>query len=199
MPQIFRQKRQYTFQSQHFRPPFPRRRPDFIGDRARPIQLCHPAADLRRTAAPVQPHAPRHRRRHRLPVLSYVGRDLVVRGNSADQNVHELPLGSVRQRGVSGAGAGKFPRQQAAALGARPRPARFRLFQSQHPHQEGRWVRDMSWARRPDAPDVSAELAPDGVVHRLSQEPRAEPPPAQRGHDDGIPAGHGLSRFSARN
>ena len=41
---------------------------------------------------------------------------------------------------------------------------------------------------------LPAELAADGVVHRLSSEPGAESPPAQRDHDHGLPAGRWTSR-----
>jgi hypothetical protein len=49
----------------------------------------------------------------------------------------------------------------------RPRSSGLRLLQPQHPHQEGRRLRDVPRAHRPDAVDLPAELAADGVVHRL--------------------------------
>ena len=71
----------------------------------------------------------------------------------------------------------------------RPRSARFRLFQSQHPRQQGRRLRDLPRARGPDAADLAGELAADGVVPGLpppSGEIRAA---ARIHHQDGLSAG----------
>ncbi len=46
---------------------------------------------------------------HRLPLLPYLGRGIRLCGNSADQDLHELPLADVDQRADAGAGAGELP------------------------------------------------------------------------------------------
>ena len=45
-----------------------------------------------RATRSIQPQTPRGRRRNRLPVLSYQRGDVCLRGNSTDENLHELPF-----------------------------------------------------------------------------------------------------------
>ena len=111
-----------------------------------------------RTADSVQPRAPRRRQRHRLPLLPYVGRGLVVRGNSADQDLHELPLADLFQQPVPRAGPRELPHRPSIAVDPRPRPAGFRLLQSQHPRSQRRRLHDVPRPGRSHAADVAGDI-----------------------------------------
>ena len=71
---------------------WPRGRRRLAGLHPDAVLLGDQAERVRRAADSVQPRAPRRRRRARLPLLSYVGREVCVRRNPADQDLHELPL-----------------------------------------------------------------------------------------------------------
>ena len=60
-----------------------------------------------------------------------------------------------------------FRTGKSIAVDARPRPARLRLLQPQHPRQQGRRLHDLPRPGRSDAADVAGEVAADGVVPRL--------------------------------
>ena len=61
-----------------------------------------PAAGPART---VQPQAPRRGFGTAVPVLSYVGGEELVRGDTADEDVYQLPLADLDERAAAGAGA----------------------------------------------------------------------------------------------
>ena len=75
-----------------------------------------------------------------------------VASDSADEDVHELPLADL--------GAEPVPRARARELAHRPvdpldqgaRPARLRLLQPQHPREQGHRLRDLPRTRRHDEP-----------------------------------------------
>ena len=110
-----------------------------------------------RAADPVQPRAPRRRQRHRLPLLPHLGRGLVVRRHPADQDVHELPLADLREQPVPRAGARQLPHRQVDPVDARPRSARLRLLQPQHPREQGRRLHHLPRPGRPHAADVAGD------------------------------------------
>ena len=98
-------------QHQHDRPRQHFRRRLFVAGLARslrsrePLVLGHRRACRPRAADPVQPRTACRRQRDRLPVLPHVGRGLVVCRDSADEDVHELPLADFLEQSVSRAGS----------------------------------------------------------------------------------------------
>ena len=67
------------------------------------------------------------------------------------------------------------------SVDARPRPARLRLLQPQHPREQGRRLHDLPRPGRSHAADVAGAVAADGMVPRLPPQPRALRAPARRG------------------
>ena len=65
-------------------------------------------------AGAIQPPAPQCRAGHRLPLLPYLGGAVELRGDSADQNLHELPLADLDERGDAGAGTRELPHRPVA-------------------------------------------------------------------------------------
>ena len=64
-------------------------------------------------------------------------------GDSADQDVYELSLGTGSNSPTPRAGSSELPRRHFAALDSRARPARLRRLQRQHSREEGNGVRDV--------------------------------------------------------
>src|ERR1700751_3140669 len=64
------------------------------GSRPCKIALHHQSERDAHAAGAIQPQAPRRGRRYRLPVLPHQRGNIGVCGNSADEDLHELPLGS---------------------------------------------------------------------------------------------------------
>ena len=54
------------------------------------------------------------RRRHRLPLLPHLGRELQLRRHSSHQDLHELSLADLDERSHAGAGARELPHRQVA-------------------------------------------------------------------------------------
>ena len=73
-------------------------------------------------------------------------------------------------------------------LGQGLRPARLRLLQPLDPRRQGRRLRDLPRAHRPDAARLAASDAADVLVPRLPPEPGEESAPARSGLHDGIRA-----------
>ena len=169
-----------------------------LADRAASaIGLRHGGQRVHRAARPVLAPASRRRHRHRLPLLPHLRGSGAVGRHSADQDLHQLPLPDLVDQPLSRAGARELPRGAAAALDSGPRPAGFRLFQSQHPRQQGRRLRDLSRPRGSNAADGAEGVAADGVVSRLpprSGEVRAA---AGGGVPDGISPEGAISARSA--
>src|SRR5579871_795150 len=134
---------------------------------ARSLTVFHAAEYFSRAAGAVQPQASRGRRRHRLPLLSYFGRKVRDGRYPSDENVHELPFGFVQQRRISGAGARKLSNGRVDSVGESAPPRRFRLFQPQYSHQQGRRLFDLPRRGKPDAAYFPGEHAVDAVVPRL--------------------------------
>ena len=88
----------------------------------------------------------------------------------------------------------ELAQRRAAAMESRPRPARLRLFQPQHPHRERRRLRDVPWPRRSHAAHVARRAVADAMVPRLPSR-AGKIPPAGRARirhgleADGRPAG----------
>ncbi len=111
------------------------------------------------------------RRRHRLPLLPFDGRNDRFSRNAADPDLHELPQPDLGGQPVSGTRPGELSRQQTDRMGTRPRPSRIRLFQSQHPRRQRRRLFDVSRPDRQYAGGLSGKHAADGMVSRVP--PRA--------------------------
>ena len=71
-------------------------------------------------------------------------------------------------------------------LDPRPRSARFRLLQPQHPCEQGRRMRNLPRPRRQDAAHLAEGVAPNGVVPRLPSPSRAVRSPAGRSFPNGL-------------
>ena len=95
-------------------------------------------------------------------------------------------------------GPRQLPRQQAAALDARPRSAGFRVFQPQHPREEGRRLRDLPRARGQDAADVPAGDPADELVPGLPPQSGEVRPAARAGLQHGVGARRRTIPVSAR-
>src|SRR6266852_5281624 len=75
--------------------------------------------------------------------------------------------------------------------------AGLRLFQSQHPREQGRRLRHVPRASEPDAAGLSSFLAADGVVPRLPPQPGAIPEAARASVQHGLEAACGPDRAGA--
>ena len=74
--------------------------------------------------------------------------------------------------------ARQLPRQRTHRVESRPRPARLRLFQPQHPRQPRHWLPVVPRPSRSNAPDVESRITEYGVVPRLP--PRSLPSTSAR-------------------
>ncbi len=90
-----------------------------------------------------------------------------LRRDSADQDMHQLPLADLDQCQSAGAGTRKLENGRVHSLDQGSRSARLRILQSRDSREQGPGLFDLSWTRRPDAADVSAEHAANGMVFEL--------------------------------
>ena len=103
-----------------------------------------------------------------------------MRERAADQDLHELPradLGATARSSSRCARASATRRSHRLDQG--PRPAGLRVLQPRGARREGRRLRDLPRARRPDEPDLAGAVAADGVVPRLPPPSRALRAPAR--------------------
>src|SRR6185312_14457473 len=130
--------------------------------RRRPRRGPHPG-----TTRPLQPQAPRGRRRHPLRVLPHQRRILLVRRHPAAVDVHDVPLAALYQPTGVAAPGHRVPRRRAAALEAHLQVAGLRVFQSQHPRRQGRGLRELPRRGRHHAADPAGHATDHAVVPRL--------------------------------
>jgi len=122
------------------------------------------------TAGAIQSQTSRGRRRNRLPLLSYFGGDILICGDSTDKNLHELPFRVVRRFRISGTSSRKLPHGSVDSVDQSAPSSRFRLFQSQHPHQQGCGMLHLPRRGESDALDVSSFSFAHGMVPGLPPE-----------------------------
>src|ERR1700751_167828 len=99
------------------------------------VALYHQCRSGETAAGTVQPSAPRHRARHRLPLLPYLGRAVEFRGYSSDQDLHELPFADLDERIHARTRARQLSQRAVVAVDARQPAPGLRFLQSQHSHQ----------------------------------------------------------------
>ena len=133
------------------------------------------------TAHPVQPRAARRRQRHRLPLLSHVGRGFGIRGHSADQDLHELPFAELFAKSPF-----LQPVRESFESGRAIEWTRvndlpdFVHFDHSIHVQQGRRLHDVPRCRRSHAADGAGTVAADGMVSRLPPAARSVRPAAKR-------------------
>ena len=147
--------------------------------RAEPVVLCHSGKRGAPATSPVQPQASCQRARHRLPILPHRSGAKRIRRYSVNVNLHELPFADLDQQSDARTGARKLPHRSTPALDPGSQPGGVCLFQSQHPCEQGRRLRDLSWRGRSDAAGCPRKIAADGMVPGLSSQSRAVPPPRE--------------------
>ena len=114
-------------------------------------------------------------------------------GHSADAALSELPLAGLEQEPAAGAGARELLQEHADQVEPGVQGARVRLLQSLDPREQGRRLRQLPRARRPDAGRREGDAADHGLVPRVPPPSGGEHPPARGSHEHGVEAG-GRSR-----
>ena len=111
----------------------------------------------------------------RLPVLPQFRRNLRIRRDAANRDLHDVSFAGVDGRADARAGAPESCHPNAAAMEPCARFAGFRVLQSQHPCEQRDRVLDVSRRGGPDAADLEREYALHEMVSGLPQEAGAIP------------------------
>ena len=160
-------------------------------DLLRPRSLAlHDAAERRaRAAGPVQPRAPRRRHRDRLPLLPHLGREGRLRRDSADEDVHELPLADLGAEPVPRAGARELPDRTGRSSGRACTTCPTSSTSTTRIHVNKGVGCETCHGRVDEMPLMwQAALAPDGVVPGVPPQSGEVPPAAGGGLHDGLGA-----------
>ena len=123
-------------------------------------------------AGSFQPQASRAGSWPSMPVLPHHGGEIQLRGHSSDQDLHELPRADLDQRALLEPVRAQLGHGRVDPLDQGSRPSRLCLLQPRNSREQGHRLRQLSRPRRPDAADVQAEHAADGVVPELPSQSR---------------------------
>jgi len=112
-------------------------------------------------AGAVQPQAPCAGTGAAMPVLSRHGREVELRGHTADQDLYQLPLANLDQRRLAGACRKSWATGE-SLVWTKVHDLPITSISITHPCEQGPGMRQLSWPRGPDAADVSADSLPMG-------------------------------------
>ena len=136
-----------------------------------PLAHRHGCADAHRAAGDVQPSSPLGRIEDRLPLLPYVGREIVVRWSAAHLDVHDLPLATFHGQPAAPARPCQRRQRPADCLEPRALPPGLRVLQPFDPREQRRRLHDLPRAGQRDAADLEEQHAVHAMVPAMP--PRA--------------------------